>query len=242
MPLSARRVVLRLRRVHPATYIATLALVVAVSGVSPADAVNAVKRAVFAQNAGSVNGIKASRTPKPGRLLALGANGKFTSSAVPSAPRGPRGSLGPVGPVGPAGPQGDRGPSSARIVTPADVTLSRTPGVTLPVAMLSGVAAGSYLAVFTAEADYRSANTRMYIICELRVNGSVVASTKGIVGDGVGSTGSLNLALVRPINRTDPFDLSVTCLPDQPAVDGQAAGAIEGPALAVVKLDSVTTG
>jgi hypothetical protein len=242
MSLSARRAVRRLRRVHPATYIATLALVVAVSGVSPADAVNAVKRAVFAQNAGSVNGIKASRTPKPGRLLALGSNGKFTPSAVQSAPRGPRGALGPVGPVGPAGPQGDRGPSSARIVTPGDVNLSRSTDVTVPVATLSSVAGGSYLAMFTGEAAYRAAGVRMYVVCELRVNGSVVATTKGIVGEVPGSTGSLNLALVRPITHADPFDLSVTCYPDQPAVDGQPGGVIEGQALAVVKLDSVTTG
>jgi hypothetical protein len=40
------------------------------------------KRADYAANAGAVNGIKASRTPKAGFLVPLGAGGKLPSSVV----------------------------------------------------------------------------------------------------------------------------------------------------------------
>ena len=72
------------------------ALVVAVLGATPLGeaAYNAVS---FARNSGAVNGIKASRTPKPGRLLALGANGKFPESVIGTGPQGPRDSRGRPG-------------------------------------------------------------------------------------------------------------------------------------------------
>lgn len=239
MPVSARRLVHRLRRVHPATYIAALAVAVAISDVGPADAVRAVKRAVFADNAGSVNGIKASRKPRAGRLVPLGADGRFSASVVPSGGRGPRGTEGPRGPTGPQGAIGPRGPSSARIVTPGAVPLARTEGVFTTVATLANVSAGSYLAMFMAEANYRTAAVRMYVVCQLRVNGTVVGGTKGIVGEIAGSTGSLNLALIRPVTRADAFDLAVTCTPDQPTPAGGTPGELDNQALAVVKLDSV---
>src|SRR5262245_57528686 len=71
------------------------ARVVAVFGATPlgSAALNAVS---FAKNAGSVNGIKASRSPKAGQLLALGANRKFPSSVVPQGPQGPAGPAGPA--------------------------------------------------------------------------------------------------------------------------------------------------
>ena len=55
------------------------ALVVAVlgqTGIGHA-AVGAVRVALFAQNSARVNNIQASRTPMPGRLLALNAKGQF---------------------------------------------------------------------------------------------------------------------------------------------------------------------
>lgn len=50
--------------------------------------------AAAAANAGTVNGIEASRTPAPNKLLPLDANGKLPSS------------IGAVGPTGPQGPPG----------------------------------------------------------------------------------------------------------------------------------------
>jgi hypothetical protein len=88
--------------------LAGAALPVAVLAASPAGGAARRSIAAFAQNAGAVNGIKASRTPKPGRLVPLGKNAKLPRSVVPTT-RGARGLQGPVGPLGPVGPQGPQG-------------------------------------------------------------------------------------------------------------------------------------
>ena len=64
--------------------LSTAALVVALFGVTPLGnaAANVVKRALFANNSGAVNGIKASRTPSPGKLLPLGSDGFLDSSVI----------------------------------------------------------------------------------------------------------------------------------------------------------------
>jgi hypothetical protein len=77
---------------------------------SPAGGAARRSIAAFARNAGAVNGIKASRTPKPGRLVPLGRDAKLPSSVVPTV-RGARGLQGPIGPAGPQGPQGTAGPA-----------------------------------------------------------------------------------------------------------------------------------
>jgi hypothetical protein len=97
--------------VHTARLIAVLAgaaLLLAVLAASPAGGAPRRSIAAFAQNAGAVNGIKASRTPKPGRLVPLGKNAKLPRSVVPTT-RGARGLQGPAGPAGPVGPQGPQG-------------------------------------------------------------------------------------------------------------------------------------
>jgi hypothetical protein len=75
------------------------ALLVALAGFTPLGeaARNAVPIALFAKNAGKVNGLKASRTPKAGQLVALGADGKFPDSVGQAGPRGPEGPQGPAG-------------------------------------------------------------------------------------------------------------------------------------------------
>jgi hypothetical protein len=87
-------------------------LAIAALTISPAG--DAARRSVaaFARNAGAVNGIKASRTPKPGRLVPLGRNAKLPASVLPLQ-RGQRGAPGPAGPVGPPGPAGPAGATGA---------------------------------------------------------------------------------------------------------------------------------
>jgi hypothetical protein len=75
---------------------------------SPAGGAAGRSIVAFARNAGAVNGVKAARTPKPGRLVPLGRNAKLPGSVVPTV-RGPQGLQGPQGPVGPVGPQGLQG-------------------------------------------------------------------------------------------------------------------------------------
>ena len=93
------------------TTLAAAALVVAVLGITPLGnaAADAVRVTLFAQNAGKVGNIKASRTPVPGQILALDAKGKFPASVLPKSAAGARGERGPQGAQGipgPAGPQG----------------------------------------------------------------------------------------------------------------------------------------
>ena len=61
------------------------ALVIAVAGITPIgqadrDAADVVR---FARNSDKVDGLHASRTPKPGRLLALNSSRKFPTSVLP---------------------------------------------------------------------------------------------------------------------------------------------------------------
>jgi hypothetical protein len=62
------------------------ALVVAVFGSTPLAnaAAKAVKTALFAKNAGKVNGIRAARTPRPGHLVPLGPDAKLPTSVMPA--------------------------------------------------------------------------------------------------------------------------------------------------------------
>jgi hypothetical protein len=72
-------------RSRAALSVAVLALVVAVSGISVVSAAtHAVRLALFASNAGAVNGFKASKTPRAGRLVPLNAAGRFPRSVIPA--------------------------------------------------------------------------------------------------------------------------------------------------------------
>jgi Collagen triple helix repeat (20 copies) len=145
------------------TGMSAAALAVALLGVTPIGeaAVSTVRSALFAQNAGKVNGIQASRRPTPGRLVPLNARGKFPAGVVPTVrgergatgPRGETGppgaagatgAAGPQGPVGPQGPQGLQGPkgdpgeAGTRFVTTVVVSASSAPeanGVSLASAL-----------------------------------------------------------------------------------------------------------
>jgi hypothetical protein len=109
------------QRATYANVTASLALIFAVSA-SPvgAEAAGVVKRALRANNADKVDGLSASRTPKPGQLLALDGTGRFPSSVFGNAPAGPPGPAGPAGPAGAAGPAGKDGAPGATGAKGAD--------------------------------------------------------------------------------------------------------------------------
>src|SRR4051812_11003932 len=81
------RAMTRLSRPSPATVIALLALVAATAPQADA-ATRAVKRALVADNAKKVGGVKVSKTPKARTLLPLVVNGKFPASVVPAGAAG----------------------------------------------------------------------------------------------------------------------------------------------------------
>ena len=130
-----------MRRPSPATIIATIALVLAVTPVGEA-ADGWVKRALYARNAGSVDGIRASRTPHKGKLIALPASGKLPMSILPASLKGAR------GPAGPAGSDGTDGSGGSVLVATAgsavNVGTAQTAVVTLQ------LKAGSYALVAKA--------------------------------------------------------------------------------------------
>jgi hypothetical protein len=99
------------------TLLVALGLVLAALTVSSVG--QAARRTVssFAHNAGAVNGIKASRAPKPGRLVPLGRNAKLPAVVLPlrRGERGEPGRPGPQGPQGGSGPPGTGGPPATRI-------------------------------------------------------------------------------------------------------------------------------
>lgn len=107
-----------------------LLMVAATGGVGYTASV--VQRAV---NADTVDGIHASKLPKPKRLLPLNSQGKFPASVLPSGTQGapgptgpqgvpgPTGNTGPQGAPGPAGPQGAAGPAGPQgVAGPAGAT------------------------------------------------------------------------------------------------------------------------
>jgi hypothetical protein len=128
-----------MRRPAPATIIATIALVLAVAPVAPA-ASGWVARALYARNAGSVDGIRASRVPHKGELIALPKSGKLPASILPASTG--------RGPAGPAGADGSDGSGGSAMVAAAgaavNITSAQTPVVTL------SLKAGSYAIVAKA--------------------------------------------------------------------------------------------
>jgi hypothetical protein len=103
--------------------LAATALIVAVFGSTPLGHAVATKvppfatKAGYAQRAGnavSLNGIKASKQPRAGMLLPLGADGKFPAAVGLAGAAGPKGDTGDRGPAGPKGATGAVGPAGAK--------------------------------------------------------------------------------------------------------------------------------
>jgi hypothetical protein len=88
--------------------LSALALAVAAASSTPPvqAAAAAVRTALFAKNAGAVNGIKASARPQAGKLVPLGRDGKFPVGVLPASEPGPQGVQGPPGPRGADGRNG----------------------------------------------------------------------------------------------------------------------------------------
>ncbi|MFL5846286.1 MAG: hypothetical protein ACJ762_16490 [Solirubrobacteraceae bacterium] len=109
-----------------ANVVSTLCLFVVLGG--GAMAAGIVPFAKKAGDASRVSGISASRKPKPNRLLALDAKGKFPASVLPAAAAGAKGETGATGPAGPAGPKGDTGATGPAGPTSSPPTTFNTLG------------------------------------------------------------------------------------------------------------------
>jgi hypothetical protein len=215
--------------------IACAALAIACTGVTPAVAVRALRGIVFANNADKVDGIKASRKPKPGRLLALDKHGKFSTSVFPDGVRGPRGPQGPEGQQGPGGPPGL---ATAYVDTPADTALSRNNGVPTTVGTITNVPPGAYIAMFKAEATMRNPGG-IYVLCDMQVNGARISEVQGIVGDAYG--GDEDMSDMATISRSSSFDVSVACRPDQTTTSLPSGPGVQGTRIVLVQIQNLAT-
>jgi hypothetical protein len=146
-----------MRRPAPATIIATIALVLAVTPVGEA-ADGWVKRALYARNAGTVDGFSASKAPKKGALVVLPKTGKLPKSILPASIGGPR------GPAGPAGPAGADSGAAFTGTAPAAVNLAATQTGVVTLALK----AGSYALVAKASLHATLDTTAPGVTCQLK--------------------------------------------------------------------------
>jgi hypothetical protein len=136
---------------------AVVLFVLAVLAVTP---VGYSARGLFATNADKVDGIHATRTPRPGALLALNANAKLPSSVVPTVtgPAGQQGPKGDTGPTGPPGPTGSPGATGAIPLTVAVDSFGNNPGGNAAVS-ISHPATGKYIVTFLDRSKLSSRGT-----------------------------------------------------------------------------------
>ena len=192
-----------MRRPAPATIIATIALVLAVTPVGEA-ANDWVTRALYARNAGTVDGFSASQKPKKGALVVLPKTGKLPKSILPSSIGGPR------GPAGPAGPAGDGSGGAASVgAAPAAVNLgaAQTGVVTL------ALKAGSYAIVAKGSLHATLDTSTPGVTCQLRA---------GADGDQVdadlSSSSDTPVALITTHTFPSAGSATLTCAADDEGV------------------------
>ncbi|MDP9259694.1 MAG: hypothetical protein M3Q31_24515 [Actinomycetota bacterium] len=193
-----------MRRPAPATVIATIALVLAAAPIGQA-ANGWVKRALYARNAGSVDGISASRTPHKGKLIALPASGKLPASIFPASMRGPR------GPAGPAGSDGTDGAGASALVATAGSAVSvgtaQTGVVTLQ------LKAGSYALVAKASLHATLDTSTPGVTCLLK------AGSDGDQADAdLSSSSDDPVALIATHTFATPGAATLTCAADDSGV------------------------
>ena len=195
--------VLAMRRPAPATIIATIALVLAVTPVGEA-ADGWVKRALYARNAGTVDGFSASKTPKKGALVVLPKTGKLPNSILPASIGGPR------GPAGPAGPAGDGSGGAALMGTaPAVVNIgaAQTAVVTL------SLKAGSYAIVAKASLHATNDVFTPGVTCQLKAG-----SDGDQVDADLSSSSDSPVALITTHTFASAGSASLTCAADDDGV------------------------
>lgn len=215
-----------------AIVLSALSLIVSLVGVTPADAVRAVKHAL---NADKVGGIRASRTPRPGRLLPLGADRRFPAAVLPQSVRGPRGPEGPRGATGPPGSQGPAGLSNIRLANGAPVSLSPTASVNTQVARLDHVPAGSWLVTWSATFDYPSAQL-IGVFCNLQAGQLSLPGADASVGTVAGAQYADVLGSFAATTQAQTFDVQLVC---RPGANTASAIHVDDQRIVAIRADSI---
>jgi hypothetical protein len=209
-----------MRRPAPATVIATVALVLAAVPVGSA-AEGWVQRALYARNAGTVDGFGAAKTPKRGKLIVLPKSGKLPASILPPASGAPAGS---------AGTGATAGSGSGTSAFVADATAA----VTLTAAQTSvdtlALKAGSYAIVAKGSLHAQDVSSPE-VTCLLKAGSDgdqVAVDLSGSTDDPV--------ALVTTHTFAAAGAVTLTCAADDEGV------VVTDAHILALKVDTVTTG
>jgi hypothetical protein len=172
--------------------------------VTPGDAARAVRRLLDAER---VDGVSASRRPRPGHLLPLGPDGRFPASVVPPGARGPRGAQGPSGPTGP------RGPSDVIVRRRDDrAFVGLAAGSSVTVATIA-VPAGQWLLRAEGEIDYFPARGPHgdWFFCGLVVDGTAAPQQRALMGNVTGATHRAEVMRSLPVSSPTDFRAALRC-------------------------------
>jgi hypothetical protein len=150
-----------MRRPRPATIIATIALVLAAAPIGSA-ADSWVKRALYARNAGAVDGFHASKAPHKGSLVVLPASGVLPASILPSSSGGTAGGSSPAGPAGGSTDSSDPSAFIANATAAVTIATAQTSVATL------SLKAGSYAIVAKASLHDTDDTTSPGVTCLLK--------------------------------------------------------------------------
>jgi hypothetical protein len=213
-------------RDHAPIGLALAALAVAVLGLTPAGqaASSLIAQVSVAQDTSAVNGIRASRTPRPNRLLPLGADARFPEAVVPrlSGARGPQGGAGEAGPAGAAGHDGGK----AVIVQRDDPLELPHDGAGATVLRIDDVDAGAF--VLTADVELSSVQSHSSPVrCALVRDGAELGHGVASVGTGPGGARLATLSLVGVLDAANRATIVLRCAASETAtlVDVESAQA-----------------
>ena len=120
-----------------------------------------VKRAIYARNAGSVDGFSASKSPKKGKLVVLPKSGKLPASILPASAGGSSGAPGSPGAAGDGSSAVFVGTGAAAV----NVGATQTGVVTL------SLKAGSYAIVAKASLHATLDTSTPGVNCQLKAGG-----------------------------------------------------------------------
>ena len=205
------------------TLISGAALLAAIAtSVSPAGA--DLRRALSARNAATVQGVKASLSPRPNALVALNSAGQLPRRTIRpgGGARGLRGEQGPRGVTGPSGQPGPDGPGTTRVLRGTrsfgpfeDDSFDVSP------VTATNLAPGTWLAIGTAKLR-RPSGGEFLAGCGVTDGLTHIRGTMASVGAEAGNTGMLEASSIAiGIFRSDlGFDIALRCSGQRFGADG----------------------
>lgn len=208
--------------------LSALALTVALAGVTPADAVSTVKRALFAKNAGAVDGISASRTPSAGKLVPLDATAKLPSAVLPTG--GSRGLRGPQGPEGQTGPPGPVEALTTKLRTTA-VPLAGNQSVEGSRLLIGP---GKWMVLASGSGVWDPASGGVYLACQLAVGAKAIDGNTSRLGSDAAAAIAMPFSLHGVVDVPATTTARVSCFHDQNVT---GAMRVEGVHITALRVD-----